>query len=768
MSYLDDLNPAQRAAVLYMEGPLLVLAGAGSGKTRVITYKIAYMLDHLNIDPAHILAVTFTNKAAEEMRGRVARLLNADGSSALPWIGTFHGFCTRLLRRHIERLGQGYTSDFSIYDEEDQLRLLRTCLRERGLDERTLSLRAIQARISRAKSRGLTPADLHDDPEWMLTPERALALSLFEQYEQRLRAANALDFDDLLLKAVALLRQGRDLRARYREQFRFILVDEYQDTNPLQLELLLLLAAEHTVHSASKTPGGVSFNRHLCVVGDPDQSIYRWRGADPHNVLEFERHFPNARLITLERNYRSTKTILAVANAVIRHNTKRKEKILWTENEDGPRVGYYLAETAEDEADFVIERIRAHLERESQTRVAVLYRTNAQSRLFEEACRRVGLPFRIVGGFSFYKRAEIRDVLAYVRLALNPWDDESLRRILNVPPRGIGRKTLDALEQWARTAQLSLWDVLRLAVLERRLPERALHGACAFIQLIERIRTCAQRGTIAETFRLAIHETGYAQALRAAVDPLETESRLSNLEELLSAAAEADERGERVREFVDRTALVSDADDYDPNAPVTLMTMHSAKGLEFSVVFIVGLEEGLFPHARSSEDPEELEEERRLFYVAITRAERQLYLTHARTRRYQGEPTSTTPSRFLRELPSDLLEDLSSIPKRPSYTGPTYNSIAQIEQFFRERGRTIALGKSPAATQNVSHEQQENASTSPRSRFPVGARVRHPHYGVGQVIGREERGGSVTLTVVFAGAGKRKFIEGIAPLELVS
>ncbi len=767
MSYLNDLNPAQRAAVLYTDGPLLVLAGAGSGKTRVITYKIAYVLDRLGADPAHILAVTFTNKAAEEMRQRVARLLGTDSSRALPWIGTFHGFCARLLRRHIESLHQGYTSDFSIYDEDDQLRLIQTCLREHGLQERMLHPRAIQARISRAKSRGLTPTDLQDDPEWTQTPERALALSIFEQYEQRLRAANALDFDDLLLRAVALLRQERLLCDRYREQFRFILVDEYQDTNRLQLELLLLLAADEPTRVTAKER-----KHHLCVVGDPDQSIYRWRGADPHNVLEFERYFPNARIVTLEKNYRSTRTILAAANAVIRHNTKRPEKVLWTENEDGPPVGYYAAGTAEEEAEFVVQRIRWHMERDPQAWVAVLYRTNAQSRLFEDACRRAGLPFRIVGGFSFYKRTEIRDVLAYVRLALNPWDDESLRRILNVPPRGIGKKTLDALEHLAHTAQLPLWDALQVALIERQLPERTLESARAFVHLIERLRACAQHGTLAETFRLAIHETGYARALRErtllATDPLEVENRLQNLEELLGAAAEADERGETVREFVDRMALVSDADDYDPDAPITLMTMHSAKGLEFSTVFIVGLEEGLFPHARSSDDPEELEEERRLFYVAITRAKRQLYLTYARTRRRQGEPTSTTPSRFLRELPSDLLEDLSSTARRSSYTGPTYHSITQIEQFFQEHDRTASLRKSPIAAQGLLREPQGNASPLAPPRFPIGARVRHPHYGVGQIINREETDAFVTLTVAFPGAGKRKFVEGLAPLELVS
>jgi|DewCreStandDraft_3_1066083.scaffolds.fasta_scaffold00172_22 DNA helicase-2/ATP-dependent DNA helicase PcrA len=763
MTYLDDLNPAQRAAVLHTEGPLLVLAGAGSGKTRVITYKIAYLLDRCGAEASHILAVTFTNKAAEEMRQRVARLLGSESSTVLPWIGTFHSFCTRLLRRHIESLGQGYTSDFSIYDEEDQLRLIRACSRELGLDEHQLSPRAIHARISRAKSRGLTPADVREDPEWTSTPERALMFTLFEQYEHRLRAANALDFDDLLVKAVALLRQEARLRTRYRAQFRFILVDEYQDTNRLQFELLLLLAAREG------SPGEADSERHVCVVGDPDQSIYRWRGADLQNVLEFERHFPNARVITLDRNYRSTKTILAVANALIRHNTDRKEKVLWTENEDGPPVGYYPAETAEDEAEFVVERIRAHLVQDPQARIAVLYRTNAQSRLFEEACRRAGVPFRLVGGFSFYKRAEVRDILAYVRLALNPWDDESLRRILNVPPRGIGQKTLEALEHLARAAQLPLWDALQVAAIERRLPERAMESARAFLQLIERLRACAREGTIADVFRMALYETGYVQALRertlSSGDPLDAENRLLNLEELLSAAAEADERGEPLREFVDRAMLVADADEYDPTAPVTLMTMHSAKGLEFPIVFVVGLEDGLFPHARSSEDREELEEERRLFYVAITRAQRQLYLTHACARRRHGRLAPTTPSRFLKELPRDLLRDLSltehAPTHRPARTGSFAPSPASATRRSHDQEAMPAL-RFRASAQRPSREGGES------SPFREGARVRHPLYGIGRILAREERGAQILLTIAFPGIGKRKFVEGLAPLEIIS
>ncbi len=730
MNYLADLDPAQREAVFHTEGPLLVLAGAGSGKTRVITYKIAYLLEQLGADASRILAITFTNKAAEEMKHRVARLLPSRLS--LPWIGTFHGFCARLLRRHIESLGEGYTSDFSIYDEEDQLRLIRLCLREGGFDEQRLAPRWLLALISRAKCRGLVPADLRDDPEWTATSERARLLSLFERYQEHLRAANALDFDDLLLKATLLLRREAHIRRRYQKQFRFILVDEYQDTNPLQFDLLRLLSER--VGPEVSVPEGEAPDcaQHLCVVGDPDQSIYRWRGADLHNVLEFERHFPNARVITLDKNYRSTKTILSLANALIRHNQRRKEKTLWTENGEGSPVGYYQAETAEDEAEFVLQKIRAHLEQDPRTRVAVLYRTNAQSRLFEEACRRAGLPFQMVGGFSFYKRAEIRDILAYVRLALNPWDDESLRRIVNVPPRGIGKKTLEALERLAQAMQISLWEALRLAVIERRLPERVQESAQAFLQLIERLRARTETHAIADLFRAVLHETGYIEALRAhsSLASPDVESRIQNLEELLSAAAEADARGHSVREFVDQMALASETDEYNPDAPVTLMTMHSAKGLEFPVVFIVGLEEGLFPHARSHEDAEELEEERRLFYVAITRAQQYLYLTHARTRRRQGHPFPTKPSRFLQELPRELLHALS-----------------------------------PGERAKPARREPPSGTPSP---FRTGMRVRHPLYGIGQIIGREDTGSHTVLVIVFPGLGKRKFVEGIAPLQIIS
>lgn len=762
MNYLADLNDRQREAVQYVGGPLLILAGAGSGKTRVITYKIAYLIQHCGIAPNQILAVTFTNKAADEMKERVAQLLGGERRGSSPTISTFHSFCVRVLRRFIERLGEGYTSQFSIYDEEDQSRLIAACLRDLGLDEKIIPVRLVQAVITGTKSRGRGAEDMADELSGNPLSKKAAAVPVFQLYEQRLRTANALDFDDLLLKTVALLRRVESVREYYNDRFRFILVDEYQDTNLPQFHLLRLLTEKH---------------RNICVVGDPDQSIYRWRGAEIQNITDFERHYRDARIITLDQNYRSTQTIIEVANAVIRHNRQRKEKTLRTMKEAGERVGYYQAESGDDEAQFVADRILDLLAADPSQRVAVLYRTNAQSRLLEEACRSRGISFTMVGGFSFYKRAEIRDILAYLKVALNPWDDESLRRIINVPARGIGRKTLEALDSLAREYRLSLWDSLKLAVIEARLPERSLEPLRDFLSLMEALAQRARTDRLSEIVRSAIYSTGYAQALQAkrttSARSLEAENRLLNLEELITAATEAEERGQSLREFIDHAALISDADEYDPQAPVTLMTMHSAKGLEFPTVFIVGLEEDLFPHFRSQSDEAELEEERRLFYVAITRARERLFITHARRRRYQGKEVSVRPSRFLRELPWELVRDLGdggggshpadrSFPSpaepdraaarpRPSYGGKTYNTVESIQQFFAERGVTVNL---------------PDRSSPRRGRsFRPGTWVRHPEYGIGQVLRREGQGDKVKLIVSFPGFGQRTLMEKVAPLE---
>jgi DNA helicase-2/ATP-dependent DNA helicase PcrA len=518
------------------------------------------------------------------------------------------------------------------------------------------------------------------------------------------------------------------------------------------------------------------------VVGDPDQSIYKFRGADIQNIIDFEIHYSNAKAITLDQNYRSTQRILSAANEVIRHNTQRPDKSLHTDNGQGQSVAYYQAFTGDDEARFVARKIREHLDQHhgsQKKRAAVLYRTNAQSRLFEEACRRESVGFNIVGGFSFYKRAEVRDIMAYLKLALNLWDDESLRRIINTPARGIGQKTIDTVQTLARERNLSLWDGLALAVAEQMLPARSLQPLQSFKGILENLESIARTESISTVIKAAMEETGYIQALKekslSAADAMDAENRLLNLEELLSAATEAEERGESLREFIDHAALVSDADDYDPDAPVTLMTMHSAKGLEFPVVFIVGLEDGLFPHARSKNDTAELEEERRLCYVAITRAQQQLYLTHARSRRLHGEEKSSEPSQFLKEMPADELQDLSigqswlqsrhtptrslataavTKPKR-SFEGKTYNSLDSLQDFFKQKGIDVKAKK----------PEPPKATTHQPGGLDIGSRVRHPKYGIGQVVKREGQGDDVKLTIRFPGFGERKMLQRVAELE---
>lgn len=762
MDYLKHLNERQRQAVTSAKGPLLVVAGAGSGKTRVITYRIAYLIDHLAVEPGRILAVTFTNKAADEMRQRVQHILDGRLSDQ-PVVSTFHSFCVRLLRRHIDLI-EGYTSQFSIYDDDDSQRVIKAAIADLRIEEQTLSPRAIQSAISHAKSRGVQAAD------YMAAhagdPRKEVVARVFQLYEERLRTANALDFDDLLLKAVQLLRRNKALRDQYNERFQHILVDEYQDINRPQFNLIRLLSEKQ---------------QNLCVVGDPDQSIYRFRGADIQNIIDFQAHYPMATIITLDQNYRSTRRILNVANHVIRHNRQRPDKSLRTENDPGPRVAYYHAFNGEEEAWFVARTIKQHLEQEDhpKQRVAVLYRTNAQSRLFEEACRRERIRFNIVGGFSFYKRAEVRDVVAYVKVALNTRDDESLRRIINTPPRGIGQKTLEVIEALARQRNLSLWDSLTLLLAQQKLPARSLQPLQSFHEMIEHLASVARTGSTSAVIKAAMEETGYVRALKqkslSAVDALDAENRLLNLEELLSAASEADERGESLREFIDHAALVSDADEYDPDASVTLMTMHSAKGLEFHVVFIVGLENGLFPHARSADDPAELEEERRLCYVAITRAQHQLYLTHARSRRLRGEEISCEPSLFLLEMPVDEFTDLSigpswlrtqSAPTRSQtaaatpkparpFLGKTYNSLESLQGFFEQKGMNVNIKRS--ASSETTMRQQGGLA--------IGSRVRHPKYGIGRVVNCEDHGDDVKLTIRFPGFGERKMLQRLAKLE---
>ena len=772
--FLSQLNEQQREAVLATDGPLLILAGAGSGKTRVIAHRIAYLIAEKKVPTWNILAVTFTNKAAEEMRSRVQRLLHARDESSLPLVSTFHSLCVRILRQDIEKLDDSYTRRFTIYDQDDSLRLIRQCVKDIGHDEKSLGHRAVQSTISSAKNRGEDTRTFAARAEYV-DERRAAIARVYQMYEDRLHSNNALDFDDLLIKAVKLLRDVADVREKYNNKFRYILVDEYQDTNALQFDLISLLTQKQ---------------QNIAVVGDEDQSIYKWRGADISNILNFEVHFPRTKIIRLEQNYRSTQTILDIAGAVVKNNRQRKGKTLWTSNPRGGRVGYYQAYDAEAEARWVANKILEHLRDEFELRAAVLYRTNSQSRVFEEAMRRAGLQYNILGGFSFYERMEVRDIISYLKLALNPNDSIALDRVINSPPRGIGRQTMEEIERRQKDYGLSLWETIGIVIENpEKLSPRAINALRNFRKIVTRLGELATEenedstAPVSDVVRAALVETGYEYWLRSEKTD-EAEGRLENLQELVNAAVDYDDQGiEGLREFIDHSALVSDQDDYKRDAPVTLMTVHSAKGLEFPIVFVVGLEDGLFPHSRSAADPEDLEEERRLAYVAMTRAERYLYVTHAMKRRVYGEEIASEPSQFLNEMPSELLEDLSlgkswlyfrrdadalevAPPEEPrrekkKYMGKTYNSVDSIAEFFKQRNQQ--MGQSPRP--ESSRPAPASASTpSSAGEFTPGSYVKHSKYGRGLVLRREGAGESAKLTVSFPGYGQKKLVEKYAGL----
>jgi DNA helicase-2/ATP-dependent DNA helicase PcrA len=788
---LSQLNDRQREAVTSTDGPLLILAGAGSGKTRVIACRIAYLVAERGVWPRNILAVTFTNKAAEEMRNRVNKLLEGLEIGSAPLISTFHSLCVRILRRDIEALKAGYTRSFTIYDQDDTVRLTRNCIRDLGLDDKQLAPRSIQAAISAAKNRGEDSESFAAKAQYV-DERRASIARVFALYEERLHKNNALDFDDLLIKTVRLLRDVPEVRERYNDRFRYLLVDEYQDTNQLQFGLIRLLTEKQ---------------QNICVVGDPDQSIYRWRGADITNILKFEEHFPAARVIRLEQNYRSTQNILDLASGVIRHNVERKEKALWTQNTAGEKIRYFQALDAEAEARFVAGKIEEHLAAAPDLRAAVLYRTNSQSRVFEEAMRRASLSYNIVGGFSFYERMEVRDIIAYLKLALNPHDSIALQRVINTPTRGIGKMTLDEIETRARETGLSYWEAISDLVAEdQRISPRAVASLSNFQKIVNGLTAKAGALTasnepdadiestspVSDLVKAAILDTGYENALKAENND-EAEARLENLQELVNAAVDYDEQGaEGIREFIDHSALVADTDEYKGDVPVTLMTAHSAKGLEFPLVFIVGLEDGLFPHSRSLSDASDIEEERRLCYVAMTRAERFLYVTHAVKRRVYGEELASEPSQFLNEMPLELIEDLSrgrswlsfargstavddeqltthrETKARARFEGKTYDSRESIQEFFQKRAARLGQPeplRHAAKARAEAPRAAENASTAGAVTALPGSYVRHSKYGRGLVLRREGSGDQTKLTVSFPGYGQKKLVEKYAGLE---
>jgi len=783
MDFLKGLNPQQREAVSHTEGPLLILAGAGSGKTRVIVHRIAHIVTAKHVPPSAILAVTFTNKAAGEMRERVASLLAEEHLESDPLLCTFHSFCTRLLRRDggpLASIRPGFTRRFTIYDDEDQLAIIKAAYRALGLDEKEfMQYRAALSRISRAKNVKETPQDLY---KLAANKESEAVAAVFEQYEKALHSANALDFDDLLLEAVRLLRHDDSTRESWNRRLSYVLIDEYQDTNRTQYELMRLLSESHG---------------NICVVGDEDQSIYSWRGADLRNILDFERDFPNAKIIRLEQNYRSTKNILAAAGAVVEHNKARKGKTLWTEAAAGEKIGLYAGYDAGNEALFIADSIEKHLVANPAEHVAVLYRTNSQSRQIEEALRRYGRKYNVVGGFSFYQRAEIKDVVAYLKLTASTADSVSLLRVINTPARGIGRTTVDQLEKLGRDQGLSLWHAIEHSMSGIRpgpgvsdpLSTRSQSALVTFRNMIQEMSLVALSSSLPDLIRFILERTGYKRMLQQEKTP-ESETRVDNLEELINAASEAAERGESLSDFLDHVALASDADNVDEQSPVTLMTLHNAKGLEFPVVFLSGLEHGLFPHSRSVSSVEALEEERRLCYVGMTRARRRLVLTWAKFRRRfgGGEQERSTPSGFLAEVPQHLISDLTprdqdgevdlyaarhsvrQSAQRNTFTGKTYNSLENISQFFGERGLPFNANRSSASAPQLPRppipDKPLPAVPPPvRRSARTGMTVQHPKYGTGMVVRREGDGDDAKITVNFPRFGLKKLIEKYAGLK---
>ncbi len=921
------MNPPQQEGIRTVDGPVLLLAGAGSGKTRVVTHRIAYLIEERGVPADSILAVTFTNKAAKEMSERVEKII---GHSLLakPLLSTFHSFCVRVLRRDIEALrvnGIGRTKTFAIYDETDQEAVVKAALKRLGVDDKSLKARVALGRISWAKNHMIDPQ------EYFLAsanPMEEKIAHVFEIYRKELLKANALDFDDLLLETVRLLKSVPEVRDRYNRRYRYVMIDEYQDTNRPQYELMKMLAGPEA---------------NICVVGDEDQSIYSWRGADIRNILEFEKDFPDVKTIRLEQNYRSTQVILEGASAVVAQNTQRKGKNLWTSREGGSLIGYYEAPDGENEALFIADRIQQYLREAGQSnetpRCAVLYRTNSQSRLVEEALRRYGIQYHMVGGFSFYDRAEIKDLLSYMKLVQNPHDSIALQRVINSPVRGIGKTTLETLERIALSTGMSTWDAVGQAIEERLLPQRALTALSGFRRLIEDARAMLGPGfaeklaedvregndgdadtsfevselasdadvaasetrsegpfdttfnfgfdfgpteeistiapensrdsdeahgidaahfnpfapvvlkegrnrggkkadpsttvaaatgaqddpslpgerpafrtpdgaaTLPELIKFLNDRSGYIRALEDEGTP-ESFSRIENLKELANAAQDAEERGETLAEFLDHAALVSDADSYSAEARVTLMTLHAAKGLEFPLVFLAGMEEGLFPSSRTMMDPAGLEEERRLCYVGMTRAMDTLVMTRARYRRRYGSdmPDATVPSRFLEEVPSRLMEDLGSPAARPQfssdYSGLYATPYPKANRFGRRdddagerhwsyededqsasRNPSQSARQRPGGTsrgsgsmdniasffaargQKVSRPKLEVEDPTGKTGLKQGTRVRHPKYGEGTVFRREGDGDDAKITVQFQQHGVKKLVEKFAQLE---
>ena len=751
LTLLDQLNPEQRRAAETTEGPVLILAGAGTGKTRAITFRMANLIAS-GVPAEAILAVTFTNKAAEEMRNRVSDLLLRAGvPPSQPWLSTFHSLCARLLRR--EAPSAGLPRDFAIYDTDDQMAAIKLTMTKLAIEDDSLTPRNVLSAISHAKNHGLSPEKMRSEA---IGQDGRRVADIFAEYEKLLHQSKALDFDDLLLRTVRMLREAPAVREKWQARFQYIHIDEYQDTNRVQYELMRLLTGP---------------KRNVCVVGDEDQSIYRWRGADVSILMSFSRDFPAAQVIKLERNYRSTQNILDAAGAVVANNPDRLGKSLSAENGGGANLKYFEGRDAMAEADFVAGELTRILDDDSSLTCAVEYRTNFQSRAFEEVFRRRGIRYKLVGGFSFYNRAEVKDALAYVRLAMHPEDDVSLLRVLNVPPRGIGKTTVDALRETARVDASSLWDAIGKFG-SGASAGRAVAPLRSFQELIGKLQENLLKKEAADFLRSVLDDTGYMEMLKDRNTPDDV-ARIENLEELVRAVAESTEAGEEFTDFLDAAALVSDADSFEGKPGVTLITLHSTKGLEFDHVFLTGMEEGICPHSRSFNDDKGIEEERRLVYVGMTRARKSLTLTRAVYRRVFGNEQqlrASLPSRFLTEIPSELVDtvrgSMAEIGATRRYEPDPEYSYSPEEFLRRVRGKpapSAPLPRRPSSSTpsfGRSTGMKRGANADPL----VGQKVRHPEYGVGTVVGVEGDDEDRKLAVTFPGRGTKKFIERYAQL----
>jgi DNA helicase-2/ATP-dependent DNA helicase PcrA len=703
MHIYTGLNREQREAVEHIEGPLLILAGAGSGKTKVITHRISYLLEKGHASPENILALTFTNKAADEMKKRVERIIKRDFKEL--WISTFHSACVRILRRDIDKLGFG--RDFVIYDANDGLSLLKECMKELNISDDLYPPKSMAVKISSLKS------ELIEKMQNIEDKMQAVLNDIYLLYQKRLMNNNALDFDDLLMKTVILLESEPGILERYRNRFKYLMVDEYQDTNHAQYRLVQILSSGH---------------RNICVVGDDDQCIYQWRGATIRNIMEFERDYPDAKVVKLEENYRSTQNILDAAWVVVSKNIYRKEKRLWTKRSGGERIFYYRASNEIDEADFITSKIKEFYEQGdfSYSDIAIFYRTNAQSRVLEDSLRRKGISYKIYGGLKFFERKEVKDILAYLRIVINPYDSVSLRRIINVPARGIGNATVEKIEAYAKLRGINLVEAIKELRVQGFKSSRG-QGMEAFYNIFKKIETIIMTDSASEVIEKTLEITGYLEMLKKEGTD-EAEDRIENLKELITAAEEHEERSEdrSIVGLLDQTALISDADAIsDSSGSVSLMTLHISKGLEFSVVFISGMEKYIFPHIKSIESKTEMEEERRLCYVGMTRAKERLFLTNAKERRIYGQEMYNPSSEFIDDIPKELI---------------TQERIQNSE--FRIKNKEFITQHSSFITRH--------------SSFVVGSKVIHPQFGNGVILQKDGSGDETKLTVFFKNNGKKR------------